>query len=155
MILNISINKEKKKFHINPGDTLLEVLRREGYYEVKKGCGTGNCGACAVIIDGVAVSSCTKLAGLCEGREVTTVAGIGTQDNPHPIQKAFVEEGAIQCGYCIPGMIMSAKALLDNNSNPSEDEIKEALDGNICRCTGYVNQIKAVKKAGKVMRGEL
>ncbi|HPZ09480.1 MAG TPA: (2Fe-2S)-binding protein [Candidatus Eremiobacteraeota bacterium] len=147
MLLTVTINGEKRKFEISPGDTLLEVLRREGYYEVKKGCGTGNCGTCTVLLDGIAVTSCTKLAGLVEGREVVTIAGIGTPDNPHPLQEAFVEEGAVQCGYCIPGMILSAKALLDNNPNPTEEEIKESLDGNLCRCTGYVNQIKAVKLA--------
>ena len=154
MILNVTVNKEKKKFEISPKDTLLEVLRREGYREVKKGCGTGDCGTCTVLVDGVAVTSCTKLAGLVEGREVTTIAGIGTIENPHPLQKAFVEEGAVQCGYCIPGMITSAKALLDETPEPTDEEIKEALDGNLCRCTGYVNQLKAVKKAAAVMRGD-
>ncbi len=154
MILNLSVNGEKKRFEISPGDTLLEVLRREGYHEVKKGCGAGDCGTCTVLVDGVAVPSCTKLAGLAEGREVLTVAGIGTPDKPHPLQKAFVEEGAVQCGYCIPGIITSAKALLDNNPDPSEEEIKEALDGNLCRCTGYVNQLRAVKKAAEMLKGE-
>jgi carbon-monoxide dehydrogenase small subunit len=154
MLLNLTINGEKKKIDISPKDTLLDVLRREGYHEVKKGCGTGNCGTCTVILDGLAVASCTKLAGLAEGKEVITVSGIGSQSKPHPLQEAFVEEGAVQCGYCIPGMILSAKNLLDTNKDPSEDEIKEALDGNFCRCTGYVNQIKAVKLAGRMMRGE-
>lgn len=154
MILNVTVNGEKKKFNISPTDTLLDFLRREGYHEVKKGCGSGDCGTCTVLLDGVPITSCTKFAGLSEGREITTIEGIGTPENPHPLQKAFVEEGAVQCGYCIPGMILSGKGLLDENPDPSEEEIKEALEGNLCRCTGYVNQLKAVKKAAQVIRGE-
>ncbi|MEQ8221435.1 MAG: (2Fe-2S)-binding protein [Candidatus Eremiobacterota bacterium] len=154
MKLNITVNKEKKEFNIDPSDTLLDVLRREGYYEVKKGCNTGDCGSCTVLVDGEPNVSCIKLAGLAEGREITTVKGIGTHDNPHALQKYFVEEGGVQCGFCIPGKITSAKALLDRNPDPSIEDIKEAMDGHLCRCTGYNAQIRAIKKASREIGGD-
>ena len=154
MILKTTVNGEKKTFEINPSDTLLDVLRREGYYEVKKSCASGECGACAVLIDGLAHTSCTKLAGLVQGKEVTTIKGIGTFDNPHPLQKYFVEEGGVQCGFCIPGKITSARSLLNETTDPTMDDIKEAMDGNICRCTGYNAQIRAIKKAAQEIRGD-
>ena len=114
----------------------------------------GECGACTVIVDGIAQRSCLILAGELEGRVVETIEGIGAPDHPHPIQKAFLQAGAVQCGYCTPGMIMSAKALLDRNDRPTPEEIVEALAGNICRCTGYSSIIRAVGMAAAEMRGD-
>jgi carbon-monoxide dehydrogenase small subunit len=152
MKINLKINDKEKTFEINPGDLLLDVLRREGYYGVKAGCYSGNCGACVVLLNNKPVNSCLILAANVNGMEITTIEGIGTLDNPHPIQKSFVEKGAVQCGYCTPGMILSTKALLEENKNPSEDEIKIALNGNLCRCTGYVKIIDAVKDAAKKIK---
>jgi len=135
-----------------PGDLLLDVLRREGYFSVKEGCHQGSCGACVVLLDGKPVNSCLVFAARCEGHEITTIEGLGTPQNPHILQKAFVDSGAVQCGYCTPGMILSAKALLDKNFEPGEEDIKLALDGNLCRCTGYVRIINAVKKASGIMK---
>lgn len=149
MKLNITINGTKRTLTIAPGDILLDVLRREGYFGVKKGCGQGECGACTVLINGAAHKSCLMLAGIAEGKEITTIEALGDTDNLHPIQKAFLEAGAVQCGFCSPGMMLSAKALLDKNPDPSDNEIKKALDGNLCRCTGYAKIIKAVKMAAK------
>ncbi len=154
MKIDVIVNGEKKVWEIDPLETLLEVLRREGYKSVKKGCGDGHCGTCTVLMDGKAIKSCVTFAALAHGREITTIEGIGTPQNPHPLQKHFVEKGAVQCGYCIPGMILSAKALLDENPNPTVEDVKEALDGNLCRCTGYVKQIEAVLSAAEEMRGE-
>ena len=133
--------------------TLLHLIREElGYTGTKEGCGSGECGACTVIVDGLAVNSCLYLAAEIDGKEVLTIEGLASADGTlHPIQKAFVDNGGIQCGFCSPGMIMSAKALLDENPNADEGEIKEAIAGNICRCTGYVqiiDSIKAVSGAG-------
>lgn len=152
MKLNLIINEIKKEIEISPDETLLTVLRKERYYGVKKGCGRGECGACTVIVNGRAKKSCLILAGQMEGKSITTIEGIGTADNPHILQEAFVSAGAVQCGFCIPGMILSAKALLDKTKNPAEGEIKSALDGNLCRCTGYVKQIEAVKAAAKMLK---
>lgn len=145
MNLNVTINGKKKNIAIEPGDILLDVLRKAGYNGVKSGCRTGDCGACVVLINGLPANSCLILAANVDGEEITTIEGIGTLDNPHPIQKSFVEKGAVQCGYCTPGMILSTKALLDKNKKPTDNEIKKALDGNLCRCTGYVKIIEAVK----------
>ncbi len=137
--------------HIN----LLTLLR--DYLNVtspKFGCAQGNCGACTVIINGEAVNSCLVLAPTVEGKEVTTVEGIGTLENPHPLQKAFYEHYAAQCGFCTPGMLMSSKALLDRNPNPTREEVVEAIVGNICRCTGYHKIIEAILAAAAEMRGK-
>lgn len=149
MVITLRINKEKKQIRISPGDILLEVLRREGYKGVKKGCGQGECGACTVLLDGKPVNSCLVLAAEADGREITTIEGLGTPVRPHPLQTAFVKKGAVQCGFCTPGMILSAKALLDENPRPTDGEIKKALDGNYCRCTGYVKIIDAVRSLSK------
>ncbi|MFP4498000.1 MAG: (2Fe-2S)-binding protein [Vulcanimicrobiota bacterium] len=154
MKINVIINGEKKEWQVDPSESLLDVLRREGYKSVKKGCNEGNCGTCTVLIDKKAVKSCVYLAGQAHNREITTVEGLGTISEPHPIQKHFVEKGAVQCGYCIPGMILSTHALLEENSNPTEEDVKEALDGNLCRCTGYVKQVEAVMAAAEEKRGE-
>lgn len=156
MKLNININGKNKTFDIHPKDMLLDVLRREGYMGTKRGCNTGDCGACAVIIDGKAMNSCQVFAASVDGKEIVTIEGIkddDDEDKPHPITEALIEEGAVQCGYCTPGVTVSAKCLLDNNPKPTREDILEALDGNLCRCTGYVKIIKAVEKASEKMGG--
>ena len=133
---------------------LLDVLRETlGMTGTKEGCGEGECGACTVIVDGRAVNSCLYPALEIHGRKVTTIEGLhGPQHRLHPIQEAFVDNGAIQCGFCTPGMILSTKALLDSNPEPSDKEIREALQGNLCRCTGYVQIIEAVKVAAQKLK---
>lgn len=152
MKVHYTINGEKKTFEIKPGEVLLDVLRRNGYSEVKGNCYMGTCGACTVLIDGVPHTSCTILAAKVDNKSITTIKGIGTLQNPHPLQKAFVEKGAVQCGFCTPGTILSAYALLKENPNPTDEDIKKALDGNLCRCTGYVQQVESVKLAVKWLK---
>jgi len=152
MKLDIQVNGVPRTLEIAPQALLLDVLRDAGYRSVKRGCETGDCGACAVLVDGVPVASCIVFAGQAEGRAVTTVEGLGTPDRPHPLMEAMVAAGAVQCGFCTPGMILSAKALLDRNPNPTADDVKEALDGHLCRCTGYVKQIEAVLHAAARLR---
>lgn len=147
MRITLTVNEAKRDVEIEPGETLLELLRREGYKGVKKGCGSGDCGACAVLLDGRAVNSCLVLAAKADGREVVTVEGLEDDEGLHPVQQAFLEEGAIQCGYCTPGMVIAAVDLLTHNSSPSEAQIREGISGNLCRCTGYVKQIEAIKIA--------
>ena len=132
--------------------TLLEALREIGHREVKSGCEKGDCGACAVLLDGMAVDSCLTLAWTAEGKEVTTVLGLGDLDALHPVQQAFSEGGAAQCGFCTPGIIVAAKAILDENPDPSEEEIRIGLSGNLCRCTGYTKVFEAVAEAGAALR---
>ena len=129
-----------------------EALRSYGWKGTKKGCDTGDCGSCTVIFNGKPVLGCMMPAVSAHGGNITTIEGLGTVRNPHPIQQAFVEAGAVQCGFCIPGMILSTKALLDKNPEPTEAEIRKALDGNLCRCTGYVTQINAVNIAARKMK---
>ncbi|MDD5089868.1 MAG: (2Fe-2S)-binding protein [Candidatus Wallbacteria bacterium] len=150
--LKLQINGTWKEFSIEPGTLLLDLLRTAGYQGVKDGCREGECGACTVHIDGRPINSCTLFALQADGRSITTIEGLGNPDHPHPIQEAFVETGAVQCGFCIPGKIMSVKALLDRNPDPDEHQIREALSGNLCRCTGYVKQIEAVKLAARRIR---
>ncbi|WP_342812534.1 (2Fe-2S)-binding protein [Candidatus Hadarchaeum sp.] len=153
--IEFTINGRKRKVFVKPKDLLLNVIRDElGLKGTKYGCGTGECGACTVLLDGKPVLSCLTLAVAVNGREITTIEGIGTDENLHPIQQAFIDAGAIQCGYCTPGMIISAKALLDRNQNPTEEEIRRAIKGNLCRCTGYVKIIAAIQLAAKRMRGK-
>lgn len=154
MQVNLNINGQDRKIEIAPGELLLDTLRNIGLYGAKRACSTGDCGACTVIVNGEAVNSCLVFTASVENSKITTIEGIGTVSNPHPLQKTFVEEGAVQCGYCIPGMILSAKVLLDKNNNPSEEDVKTALSGHLCRCTGYVKQIKAVIKAASELRGD-
>lgn len=144
MKIHIMINRESKEIEIHPGDRLLDVLRREGYHGVKEGCGDGNCGACVVLLDGCPVNSCLMLAARADEREIITIEGIGSPAEPHPIQKAFADHGAIQCGFSTPGSILSTYALLKENPHPTKAEIQRALDGNLCRCTGYVKKIEAI-----------
>jgi aerobic-type carbon monoxide dehydrogenase small subunit (CoxS/CutS family) len=151
--ITCKINNVEKRLVFEPHEKLLDVLRREGYYGVKFGCGNGDCGDCTVLVNGKAVKSCIMFAAQVKDKDITTIEGLSTPEHAHPVQKAFVDAGAVQCGYCTPGMIISAKALLDKNPAPTEDEIKEALEGNLCRCTGYVKIIDAVKLASQRMRG--
>jgi aerobic-type carbon monoxide dehydrogenase small subunit (CoxS/CutS family) len=149
MELRVKVNGEPKEWTISPGELLLDVLRREGYFGVKRGCETGECGACTVLVDGKPVLSCLMFAAQAEGCEVLTVEGLAEGDRLDPIQQAFLDRGAVQCGFCTPGMILSAKALLDRNPDPTEEEVREALAGNYCRCTGYLKPVEAVLAAAK------
>jgi len=136
--------------------TLLHLIREElGYTGTKEGCGSGECGACTVIVNGDAVNACLYLAAGIEGKELVTIEGLASADGTlHPIQKAFVENGGIQCGFCSPGMILSAKALLDDSPNANEEEIKDAIAGNLCRCTGYVQIIDSIKSVSGYYKEE-
>ena len=152
MKITTAINGQKKVLSVEANDVLLDVLRREGYKGVKEGCRKGTCGACVILLNGKAVNSCLILAVRAAGQQITTIEGLGTPDVPHPLQRAFVDTGAIQCGYCTPGAMLSAKALLDEIPHPSEAQVREALDGNLCRCTGYVKQVQAVLAASKILK---
>jgi len=154
MELHLTLNGTKKTIEVAPNAVLLDVLREAGMKSVKKGCGEGSCGACAVLIDGRVRTSCLTFAGSAEGSEVLTVEGLGTYEHPHQLQRSFVDHGATQCGYCNPGSLIAAKALLDRVPNPSEAEVREALDGNLCRCTGYVKRIEAILDAAKILAGQ-
>lgn len=144
--IRITVNGEAYRLEVKPNRVLLDVLREDlGLTGTKKGCGMGKCGACTVLLNGRPVHCCLILAAQADGKEITTIEGIAGKE-PHPLQVAFAEKGAIQCGFCTPGMINAAKALLDANPNPSEAEIKAAIAGNLCRCTGY-NQIVAAIQA--------
>lgn len=145
MKINVTVNRTSCVFDVEAGDRLLDVLRREGYMSVKEGCGDGNCGSCVVLLDGKPVNSCLVLAPRAADADILTAEGLGTPDNPHPIQVAYADHGAVQCGFCTPGSVLSTYALLQKNANPTDDEIKRALDGNACRCTGYVKKLAAVK----------
>jgi aerobic-type carbon monoxide dehydrogenase small subunit (CoxS/CutS family) len=151
MEIHVTVNDQPLTWQVNPGELLLDVLRREGYLSVKWGCGEGDCGACTILVDGHSMRSCLMLVGQVEGRSLTTVESLGTVEQPHPLQAAFVEHGAVQCGYCTPGMLLSAKALIDQGHVPTEEQVREALDGNLCRCTGYKKIIEAVLDAAERM----
>ena len=151
--VEIRLNGELMRTESAPYETLLDVLRKKlGAKEVKSGCAKGDCGACAVLLDGKAVNACLVLAVQASGCEVVTVRGIGTEDHPHPLQENFVRHGAIQCGYCTPGMIVSAKALLDRNPDPTREEIREGISGNLCRCTGFKKIVEAIESTAKSKR---
>ena len=152
--IQVNINGKDRGLRVAPGEYLLDALRREGYKGVKKGCDNGDCGTCTVLLDGKPVLSCMMFAAQAHGRKVMTIEGLGTTDKPHPIQQAFVETGAVQCGFCIPGMVLATKALLDENPDPDETAVRRALDGNLCRCTGYVKQVEAALLAAKKLREE-
>jgi len=146
--LTMRLNGEEVSIQIRADALLLDVLRDQlGLMGTKEACGQGECGACTVLLDGQPVTSCLVPALKAQGREVLTVEGLASGGELHPLQKAFIEHGAVQCGYCTPGMLMSAKALLDRNPHPTEEEVKEAISGNICRCTGYVKIVEAIKAA--------
>lgn len=149
----LHINGEDRPLLIQPEWTLLHVLREVlGFTGTKCGCETASCGACMVVVDGAAVKSCSIKAKCCVGKPIETIEGMARGGELHPIQQAFVEAGAVQCGYCTPGMVMSAKALLDQNPDPTEEEVREAIDQNLCRCTGYVKIVHAILDAARRMR---
>ncbi len=153
--VTLTVNGEQRTVSVPPETTLLRMLRDNlNLTGAKLGCDVGDCGACTVIVDGKPVNSCLMLAAQAEGRKVTTIEGLASFDKLHPLQKAFENYGSLQCGFCGPGVLMSAKALLDENPNPSVAEIRDALSGNLCRCTGYIKMIEAIQAAARVMRGE-
>ena len=148
--IKLTVNGKTQEVAVNPWDTLLDVIREElGLTGTKEGCGLGECGACTVIMNGKTVNSCLVLAMEADGKEITTIEGLSKGDKLHPVQQAFIDEGGLQCGFCTPGMVISAKALLDENPNPSDEEIRRGISGNFCRCTGYTKIIKSVKAAAK------
>lgn len=150
--INLNINGSRYEVAVEKNWSLLHVLREMlDLTGAKAGCNTGDCGACKVIIDGEALNACTTLAHRCEGKEIFTIEGIASEGDLHPIQESFIERGAVQCGYCTPGMIISAKALLDKKQKPSRQEIREALRNNLCRCTGYVKIVDAIEAAADKM----
>jgi carbon-monoxide dehydrogenase small subunit len=152
-MLNFTLNGEDVEVYVSPTQMLITVIREDLHlHGTKQGCDSGECGCCTVILNGKAVTSCLIPALKAQGAVVETIEGLGTPNNLHPIQKSFVQSGAIQCGYCIPGMVMSAKALLDKNLDPTPDEVRNAIAGNICRCTGYVKIEEAILGAAKEMR---
>jgi aerobic carbon-monoxide dehydrogenase small subunit len=154
-LLKIKVNGRDHRLEVEPAANLLTVLREQLFITSPKvGCETGDCGTCSVIIDGKLRRACLTNAMSVNGSEITTVEGVGEKGALHPLQTSFYENYASQCGFCTPGMVMASKALLDENPNPSELEIKEALSGNLCRCTGYVNIIKAVKAAASEPSGQ-
>ncbi len=149
-IINLKVNGHHHQVACLPNATLLRVLRESlGYLDVKNGCEKGDCGACTILMNGKPVNSCLILAWQADGDEITTAAGLGSLNSPHIIQQAFADVGAAQCGYCTPGMVIAAKALLDVNPHPTEGDIREAISGNLCRCTGYGQIVKAVQIAAE------
>ena len=153
MKTTITINNRIREFDVPPQTLLLNLLRDElDLTGAKYGCGIGECGACTVLLDGIPVMGCMTLAVECDGKSVETIESLSEGEELHPIQESYIEEGAVQCGFCTPGFIMTTKALLEENPSPDEEEIREYLKGNICRCTGYVNIVKAVQKAAEKMR---
>ncbi|MFQ5915374.1 MAG: (2Fe-2S)-binding protein [Nitrospinota bacterium] len=154
MECTLNVNGKSQRISVRPDETLLDALRdRLDFTGTKEGCGEGDCGACTIQVDGRAVNACLILAADAEGREIRTVEGLAENGEMSPLQRAFVNNGGIQCGFCIPGMLMSADALLRANPRPSDSEIREALAGNLCRCTGYVKIFQSVKAAAEEMAG--
>jgi carbon-monoxide dehydrogenase small subunit len=144
--VTMTVNGETRTASVPPETTLLKLLREElNLTGAKLGCDVGDCGACTVIVDGKSVNSCLMLAGQADGRDILTIEGLATVERLHPIQQLFEEKGSLQCGFCGPGVIMSAKALLDSNPDPTELDIRDALAGNLCRCTGYTKMIEAIQ----------
>ena len=151
--LTLAVNGETHQVLAEPHRTLLDVLRTDlGLTGTKENCLEAECGVCTVLLDGLAVNACIVLAAQCPGRSIVTIEGLAAPGEMHPLQQAFIDHGAVQCGYCIPGMILSAKAYLEENPEPSEDEVRQALAGNLCRCTGYQKIIDAVLSAARAMR---
>jgi aerobic carbon-monoxide dehydrogenase small subunit len=146
--ISLRVNGEPYRIQVSDSRTLLQAIRDDlGLTGTKEGCGAGECGACTVLVDGEPVNSCLVLAVEMDGREITTVEGLAKDGVLDPLQQAFIDEGAVQCGFCTPGMLMCAKGLLNKNPAPTEDEIRRAIEGNLCRCTGYDPIIRAIKKA--------
>ncbi len=150
-IVKFRVNGEQATVHVEPTKTLLDVLREDLFLTgTKRGCDSGECGACTVILNGQAVHSCLILAAELSGQDVLTVEGLSSDPKElHPLQKAFIEKGAVQCGFCTPGLIMTAKALLDSNPNPTEEQVRYGISGNLCRCTGYSKIVEAILTAGE------
>jgi carbon-monoxide dehydrogenase small subunit len=148
--MRVTVNETRHELNVAPDRSLLDMLREDlGLTGTKKGCDAGDCGACTVLLDGVPVNACLVLAVQAEGKEVLTIEGVATGDRLHPLQEAFVRYGAVQCGFCTPGMVMSAIALLNETPQPNRTEIQDALAGNLCRCTGYVQIIDAIEAVAK------
>jgi len=154
-MVKFQVNGEQTAIDVEPTKTLLDVLREDLFLTgTKRGCDSGECGACTVLLNGQAVHSCLILAAELEGQDVLTIEGLSKNPKElHPLQKAFIEKGAVQCGFCTPGLMMSAKALLDRNPNPTEEEVRHSISGNLCRCTGYSKIVDAILTAGEEIRG--
>ena len=149
MELRFTLNGKPQQWTIASGEILIDALRREGYFGVKRGCETGECGACTILLEGKAVNACLMFAAQVEGREVLTIEGVAEGDKLDPIQESFLDHGAVQCGFCSGGMVLSAKALMAHNPHHTEHEVREALAGNLCRCTGYRKPVEAVLAVAK------
>ena len=150
----LNINGKEHRLEVEPNWTLLKVLREKlGFLGVKQACMTGHCGACKVLIDGVPIDSCIIKASNVKGKQIVTIEGLADNGRLHPLQEAFIKHNAFQCGYCVPGVIISAKALLDRNKNPTEMDVKKAIKGNLCRCGAYPVMIEAIMDASKTLRG--
>ncbi len=150
--IELRVNGHLHQVAVKPQDLLVDVLREQiGLTGTKKGCGTGECGACTVLIDGRPVNACLVLAVRAQNKEILTIEGLGTPEHLHPLQEAFIMNAAVQCGFCAPGMLLAAKALLDKNRFPTEREIRQALSGNLCRCTGYAKIVQAIQSAAQAM----
>jgi carbon-monoxide dehydrogenase small subunit len=150
LTMNLTVNGERYELEVEPHRTLLEVVRDDlRLTGAKEGCGTGDCGACSMIVDGRLVTSCLMLAVEADGADVLTIEGLARDGKLHPLQQAFIDHGAVQCGFCTPGVILAAKCLLDANPNPSEEEIRRAIAGNLCRCTGYTKIVRAIAAAAE------
>lgn len=152
MKVEFELNGKEKEFDVKPGKVLLNLLRENGYKSVKRGCETGDCGACMILVDGRAMTSCTLFAAQVNKREIRTVAGL-EDELAERLKESLLEAGAVQCGFCIPGVLISAYSFLSQKKDPTEEEIKAALDGNLCRCTGYVKQIEAIKETSNKIGG--
>ena len=149
-LIKTNVNGKNISFTVDSNERLIDLLRnRMNLTGTKEGCGKGDCGSCVVIVDGKTVNACLMLAPQAQGKKIVTIEGLGSPEKLHPIQESFVEKGAVQCGFCIPGMIVTAKNFLDQNPNPTRQEIREAISGNLCRCTGYVKIVDAVRRAGR------
>ena len=150
--IELNVNNESYSVEVSPEETLLDVIRDKlNLTGTKRGCDNGECGACTVILDGEPINSCIYLAIRANKKKIITVEGLGNPDNLHPLQQAFIKNAAVQCGFCAPGMLISAKVLLDKNPNPTVEEIRTGISGNVCRCTGYTKIIKAVQEAASIL----
>lgn len=153
IMINLKVNRENYEVLVEPNRTLLEVLREDlGLTGAKYGCGTGECGTCTVLVNGKAILSCLTLAVAVKDSDIVTIEGIQKNGELHPIQEAFIEHGAVDCGYCFPGRVLATKAMLEENPNPTKEEVKEYLKGNLCRCTGYIKSVDAVLAAARKIR---
>jgi carbon-monoxide dehydrogenase small subunit len=153
--INLTVNGKPYQMAVTPSRTLLELIREDlGLTGAKEGCGQGECGACTVIMDNKTVNSCLVLAAEADGKTITTIEGLADGDRLHPVQQAFADNGGLQCGFCTPGMILSAKVLLDENPHPTDDDIRKGIAGNFCRCTGYAKIFTSIKAAAEIMGGK-